>query len=510
MTNSTRIFPARSAQTLADWRSRYNALDFKTIPLRGKEPINPVSWKSTQPEEQWRQVGPNFDGNIGIVAGNSRVIVDADNIDTACAISDGFESIGLSPVRVQSPHGMHYYLNVADVPGDFNYTHLAKESFTGELRAQNCYVVAPCSQVDGIPYQWINGKPEDLPGQRVVSWKDLAWLLPAQTAIQKVDELPVRLVYRDMPPKARGLLQVLKVASKGQSIDKYPSRSEAEAAVISMLILAGWPYEKILDTFYEWNPGKFAESKGRSQQDYFDRTHSRVMSAIVGSPMRQEISMVWHNVDASYFWPGSNGLLKQKVLLGLLAICWQFGSWTVYASERDLAVYASASREGVHKILRSLCEEDGHLKKIDRAFLDRSNRWQVLPLNFATSEVMTYGCSLRGKDTGTPDRAELWGRRGLGRPAGILYRMLDDFPKSVTGLTKATGKAWGTVKTALEHLESAGLARKTNNRWVRGETSVEQAALNLDTESLLQQRKDKFHKERERYKQFMQLRKVGN
>jgi len=499
MSNSTPIWTLGESQTLLDWRARYAALGLKTIPLKGKQPLDPISWKTTSLDQQWEQAGQGFDGNIGIIAGNGRVIVDADNIDTAYAIAETFNGMGISPVSVWSPHGMHFYLNCSDVPDDFNYGILAKDKFEGELRARNCYVVSPCSQINGIPYRWANCEPESLLGQQVIQWKDLAWLLPLQIDThQKVAGLPFRLLERGMPAKAKGLLQALSGASKGQPIIKYPSRSEAEAAVISMLILAGWQYEKILDTFHEWAPGKFSEVKGKSQQDYFDRTYSKALTFIVEDATRQQIASVWHEAKAKYYWPGRQGFPKKSVYLGLLAVCWQFKSWQVNASERDLALYTASGRQSVHTSLLSL-RADGLVKFIGRDSFKAANRWLVFPLNNATSEIMTSGRYLRED---FPDSVELWSRQELGKTSGELINILDECPKSVTSLSKTTGKAWGTVKSALEKMKAVGLAQLIDGGWVRGETSIEEVAYKQETKSLSSRRRNTFDKERERFKRF--------
>lgn len=507
MIDSTPLFIADTHQSLHDWRSRYEALGFTTIPLVGKFPLDPVSWKITPPTEQWRRAGPDFDGNIGIVVGNGRAVIDADDYETSKTIDCGLISRGYTPPTVLSPHGSHFCIQVTNAPEEFNFSKLVNGVYKGELRVRNSYVVAPCSHVDGIPYRWERGTPEEWKSQSVVQWKDLLWLLTDQPVSQLIAELPIPLVYRDMPRKAQALLEKLASATKGQAIYKYQSRSDAEAAVVSILILAGWSYDQILATFDDWLPGKYQEAKGRDRQRYFDRTYYRALSKIAAHPTRQEIADAWKAAKSNPFWPGASGFLERDTYLGLLAICWQFGSWEVGASERDLSQYAAASQPGVHHALQSLAKREIIRKQSHRRNLDEANCWIVSPLRDLSSQVMIYDSSLRGD---IPDLAELWAPTKLGRTAGIIYQLLAEIPASVGSLKRRTGKAWGTVKAALTKLEAFDLAIHREKGWIHGDGSLPEIAQKFEVNKAASSRRSYHNRQREWFAELLAKRQKSD
>ena len=161
MINSTPFFTEWESLSLQDWRQRYEDLGMVTIPLIGKRPHDMDSWKATPPQEQWLRAGSHFQGNIGIVMGNGYAVIDADSYETATLIDNGLNSLGYAAPTVSTPHAKHYCVRVCNWPEMFNWSKLLSGVYTGELRVRNSYVVAPGSHIDGIPYQWEKGKPED-------------------------------------------------------------------------------------------------------------------------------------------------------------------------------------------------------------------------------------------------------------------------------------------------------------------------------------------------------------
>jgi DNA-binding MarR family transcriptional regulator len=496
MIDFTPVFTENNHGSLQDWRQRYESLGLVTIPLSGKSPIDQASWKETSPQDQWMRLAADFKGNIGIIAGDGVSVVDADNTETAIAVDYGFKSMGLSPATVLTPRGKHFYLNIANVPKEFNWCRLSIGLCKGELRARNSYVVAPCSQINGISYQWEKGGPEALRSQAVVEWEDLLWLLPEQPTDPLIKEIPVRLLYRDIPRKAKDLLETLRGVKKGQVVDKYGSRSEAEAAVIAMLILAGRSYDDILRVFIERSPGKFHDAKGKDKQSYFDRTYHRALSKIAAHPTRQEIAEAWVAAQSNPFWPGGNGYLTRDTYLGLLAICWQFGSWQVGASERDLAEYAAASQAGVHHALERLVKRQIIQRQTPRQSLDEANSWIVNPLGNVSSQVMIYDNFSRGD---IPDLAELWSPTKLGRTAGTVYSLLAELPVSIGQLAHHTGKAWSTLKSALKKLEGVDLAIKQETGWIRGGGNLGEIARKFESSKAASYRRSYHKRQRESF-----------
>lgn len=511
MINSTSNSDRVSPDSVIAWRHRYECLGLRTIPLIGKAPLGHLSWTAGDSSRLWNSVSPNLNCNIGIILGDGLAVVDADDARTAAVVKCGLNSMGRSPLAVQTPHGKHFYLRLNGAPVGYTWSHLPAAVGVGEFRAQKSYVVAPLSQVDGVVYRWMNGTPEDLTCQPVVQWRDLSWLLPEQICNPAVDRLPVRLLRRCMPARARALLENLSTASKGQAVDRYPSRSEAEAAVITELIFAGWPYEEILSAFGEWRPGKFWESKGMDRQRYFDRTYYRALSKIAAHPTRIAVASYWQVVSTDPLWVGRGGYTKRDTLLALLALCWQFGSWEVFAPQRALAEYVAATQFCISKTLRALCS-DGLIERLNsgRDHAD-ADHWRVSALGSLSSQVMICDNLSRTEEW---DLNELWSASAMGRSAGTVYQLLSDIPVTVSWLFRRTGKAWSTVDAALERLERVGLSAEVGAGWVRGARTLREVADEFDTKGRARRRRERHIAQRElfaeRLHQLAQDRTVRN
>lgn len=134
-----RVFPLRpnskSGQILRSWKNEATT-DITTI-------------------EKWWNTNPNY--NIGIATGEGVLVVDIDVKHEAKGLESIKEyGVGLpDTARVKTPSGgyhLYYYIE-----GDFkNRVNI----YPGiDIRANNGYVVAPPSQIDGRCYEWDNNDP---------------------------------------------------------------------------------------------------------------------------------------------------------------------------------------------------------------------------------------------------------------------------------------------------------------------------------------------------------------
>jgi hypothetical protein len=497
MVNFTPIWEISDETSPLAWRTIYEHLGFKAIPLQGKKPLDPTSWLKTPVLEQWKLAGQQFDGNIGIVLGNGLAVVDTDNQETARIVSKHLDNLGIASGSVSTPRGRHFYLRISGYPGWFYSRKLPSNIGLGELRVQNSYVVAPRSQINNTFYRWNNCTPGMVFDQPVIQWSDLHWLIQDHVEPETIETMPVRLLHRPMSRMVKALLTELAKAKKGQQVGKYPTRSEGEAAVISQLILSGWGIESIQTEFDMWLPGKYKEMKGGARQAYFDKTYYRVLTKIVSNPVRNQIASYWQDADSDPYWKGRNGLVKRDVYLGLLATCWQFASWRVNASQRDLACYCAVSQPVVSKTLKELTEL-GVVKRIigGQSWLE-AHKLLITPLNSLSSKTMISDNSLRSESC--EGLQELWANNCLGRTAGTVYRLLGSDSVSVNMLVRRTGKAWGTIKNALVQLNSVGLAQKRGTGWVLGDEKVASVAHQYETSKISQRRREKYARERERH-----------
>lgn len=147
-----RVFPLRpnskSGQVLRSWKNEATT-DITTI-------------------EKWWNTNPNY--NIGIATGEGVLVVDIDVKHEAKGLESIKEyGVGLpDTARVKTPSGgyhLYYYIE-----GDFkNRVNI----YPGiDIRANNGYVVAPPSVIDGLRYEWINEDPMAEANQEVYSFLD--------------------------------------------------------------------------------------------------------------------------------------------------------------------------------------------------------------------------------------------------------------------------------------------------------------------------------------------------
>jgi Bifunctional DNA primase/polymerase, N-terminal len=128
----------------------------------------------------WREVGPDFEGNIGLLCGEGFAVINCDNLQAIQTVQAWLDGLGLRVPTVITPtkNGRHFYLKVTGVPQDFTFSPLSASVGAGDLRCRNCYVVAPPSHLPAGSYRFAPDGPgiEALPGLRVLTWSEISWL----------------------------------------------------------------------------------------------------------------------------------------------------------------------------------------------------------------------------------------------------------------------------------------------------------------------------------------------
>jgi DNA-binding MarR family transcriptional regulator len=504
--------------SLQQWRQRYAAVGLASIPLRPNSKV-PLceSWTTKSPEEQWKEAGSAFRGNIGVRCDGVHIVLDADDIGTAEAVRSHLRGLGIAPPEVRSPHGYHFYLKVADAPPQFAVCNLPTAMGKGELRVRDCHVVAPCSCVDSCSYDFVVGGPETLLHLPAIAWHDLVIFVPSngtQGHSENLSGPPVPLLRREMNEDMQQLLARLVSAPKGAPVEGanrvYPTRSEAEAGVVAGLILFGHSFEDIRCVFEHWKPGHYWEA-GPYREEYLRRTYTNVLNELCNTPKRVEIAdMYW--AAAHMPWPGRAGILNRRVYLALLSICWQFADCTVHASQRDLAELAATRQSSVSRVLRRL-EGEGWIDKIEDATEDRGIRWCVreFPRDCKciisqpaadTAIAVTY-------DAGRIDtwHPEVFNPTLLGRTAGQVYACLHEYGSStVRELIERTGRCKQAVKRALTRLEGHGLVIQDQNtppRYILSQKPISQVAQELEAPKRARSRKERHTIQREAYREMV-------
>ena len=480
--------------SVAEWRRRWESAGFATIPLHPgtKKPMY-REWQHTPPAEQWYETRTP-EVNLGVRAGNGYAIVDCDDTKSLFNVTDWSRGIGLeAPVVITPSGGRHVYLRTDNVPANMDsWSKLPPDVGGGEFRfGPSSQTAAPNSVVDSRQYSFERGGPEELAGLPVILWQDLQWLLPdertsAPTKATEQSRVPIPLPPRELPGRARILLRHLQGAAKSEPVLRYPTRSEAEAAVVAICILAGHTFERTAKLFEFWQPGHYWEyDKGRLR--YLSRTWRKVLGLLAANPERQHIADVyrqaWHRP-----WPGRGGNGELTTYCALLSLCWQWSSWEVAAAQRDLLLCKAGGTGGVR----------GGLERLRRAQLvaplplprERQEAvfYRVLPFPepLPHTPTVTYG----------PFRhTETWA--ALGWSLARLYVWLREEARGVAELVELTGMGRRTAHRSLTSLEQWGLAEKSSGGYVRGGRKISELAEVVDADGRGQRRQAKVKRERE-------------
>ena len=529
---------------LKRWRDRWTRAGAPTIPLVEKRAIC-EAWQTRSPPDQWDEVGGTaFRGNIGVITGNGLAAIDCDDPRTTEAVTAGLANLGVKPdtlprVRTASGDGCHIYVRIQNAPKG-NYSLLAPEIGPGELRyGPSAYVVAPCSKVNGRRYRFDQNAPEAIPTLPAIQWRDLLWLITSTSRSSlDLEAPPIPLLRREMPYQARLLLihlgnapraKPVKILDlKGKTVRWYRSRSEAEAAAMAMLILAGWDLENIKTAFEEHEPAHFTQHA--KPLWYLTLTYRNALNALASTPTRLEIAESYQQAQRRP-WPGQGGASDLRVYQALLAICWQWDTWEVRASQRNLAQHAAIRRKTTRRALETL--QDAQLvKRAKRWHWDSQTEatyataWQVSKCTSSTPEVTviaymgpataggsgehTGGGAAESQSVGALDVNELWAGMRRGKSAGLVYERLGGDPRRVALLAQLTGKHRHTVTGALEVLADYGLAERVKGGWIQGPADLAEVAQELDAAGAAAKRRADHGREREAWREHLERVRAGD
>ena len=421
----------------------YSTVNIEAIPLKSgtKWPLA-ESWPTKPIADQWRNVPSN--ANVGIRHRGDMINIECDNRKVATTFDQvmaGLSGLGVTnPPIVQSASriGRHVYVACDDAPRELAYRNLAHEVGAGELRiGLGAMSVLPHSQVDGVLYELIAGDWQAIPS---VQWHDLLWLLPMQRVITQDENLPVPLIYRPMTCGLSDLFERVARAGRGEAIGAYLSRSEAEAAIVSSLILNGWGFDNIRAEFKQRGVGHYHDAK-RHADRYLQTTYANALASIMSSDMRQALA-VTYTVAESAAWSGRTGNSDRTTYLALLCECYRANMIETTVSVREISEYAALGLGTAHRALYRLIDE-GLIERVKPAAEDgrTATVWKLTGnagSGTRDTELIPVPDPVR-KVTSVPLSAfpELAGRDVLGKSAMLVYLYLSEFEaKSIKRLVQ--------------------------------------------------------------------------
>ncbi len=421
----------------------YAELKFDSIPLiPGSKKAFAHSWQIRTPYRLW-QNAPNG-ANIGIRGGGLAKVamIDCDDLRAFENVTNWFSGLGYHAgdypiVQTASGAGRHIYTRFAGgLAGDWRV--LSKEIGAGEFRfGMGSYVVAPPSVIkDGGEYILISGSFANLPNLDLIDALKIVGNQENQEASK-----------RTIPRKAVTMLN-------GKGFDAYKTKSEAEQALIAILINAGFAFTDVLDLFNR-HPcaGKYAEMKvqnANSAEFWLSRSYSEAAqwAETHESKARKtaRTAIEWAEFNP---WPGRTGAVDWKIFLAHANIAFKAGR-TIYAAAcRDLAEWAAVSHTTATRSTHRLCKSSLLVLETP-ATVDSASQYrfgQALDKSLHSLKAP----SVRKCNTLSASH-DAFRFGGLGISAGQVWHVLQEAPAKIDELAAQTGRHAKTIKRTLARM----------------------------------------------------------
>lgn len=329
-----------------------------------------------------------------------------------------------------------------------------------EIKAQDTYCLAPpsiaVSKVDGAlhAYEFANRPAQIL---TVESLDQLHWL--------NLEPASLHLPFRAYPRKARRLLN-------GDRCDRYETRSEAEHAIVTVLVNAGYSFAEIVSAFNN-NPaaGKYAELQHGNPdhaREWLRHSYNEARGWCVTQSAGRRNALELINYAQSIPWRGRSGSSQRAVFIAHCALAYRCGGPTYHASMRDVAELAGLDKNTASAATARLCAA-GAIKFVQQSAYTFARRFE-LP-NFRDLEKETKFQTLTTTicegvyEVSSFLLPDAFRPRGLGRSAFEVLQALNAGPLSASLIAEKSGRNVQTVRTALKRLKEHGLAAKTRKLW---------------------------------------------
>jgi hypothetical protein len=439
---------ASFASQIREAIQQYERLGYDTLPLppgAKKEPE--TGWPGKLPAEMWSEA--RADANIGLRCGGERRlgVIDCDENavpGTFRRSQNLLEGLGYTPgtypvVQTASGVGRHIYVELTEkLPG--HWRKFSASFGAGEFRyGPGSYAVAPPSRIKGAgAYEFICGDLRLLPR-----------LAPEQ--IRPILNDPSILNPR-APPRCN-IPRRTKALLEGDYVDSYPSRSEAEQAIIVGLINAGHDFQCVMTLFSNYPAaGKFTELHTQNPNAavrWLRRSYENAKNWAEAheSLARQQArrAIAWAE---SRSWQGRTGISDRPVFIAHAKIALRASRLVYAASARDLAELAGVTFQTASNATSRMC--NARLLELVKPASGRfANVYRfAVPASFDTSSPQAVRKCQFMQSLGHD--AFRW--RGLGKSAHEVWTSLREEPATVHDLVEKTGRHANTVERALARM----------------------------------------------------------
>jgi hypothetical protein len=472
-------------QVIADDYASHGMGVFPALP-RSKEPAG--SWKAfqwTAPSDAQRDAlfSINCSLNIGAICGAASSNLISLDCETPRAFAETLrrvERAGYSETwTVQSQRGGHVHLLLP-----VTVKSIGKVNDV-EVRAQGKFVLLPPSQhPEGPFYEFITQPPEIA---RVESLRELDWLQLETISKSRHPKLP------------RKAVQLL----SGISCDRYPTRSEAEQALVTVLVNAAFTFDQILFLFLKYPAaGKFSDLQRHEGEeralDWLRHCFNKARDFCVHESPKREFAREMLAQALNTPWPGRTGSTDKAVFCAHATLAYRSGHETYHASSRDLAEISGCQRVTVSTATGRL-RQKGYLQLTAKANFLYANRYRLAHFDWKVSEndpLTTHQCEGVAQTSSflLPDAFR---SGGLGKAAYEVITALAKGSSIVPDLARTTGRHPQTVRKALKRMLPLRLVEQRGRTWHRdANTDFEAIATALGVDGALRRQKEKHQRER--------------
>lgn len=424
----------------------YHARGWNVLPIPAfskKSCIAGDRWfNRRQTSDDVRKLFENHEGNIAIVCGGVSGNLCVFDAETPELFQAGLDFVTKVSSRsfvhaVQTARGGHIYF-VTKRP---IRTIGKRNGCDYEIRSTGSYVMAPPSiHPSGTQYEQLH----------TASYLPMLDEWPGLARSNGVD-------FEELPRPSRKAWDIM----SGKA--SYPSRSEADHALILSLHLSGFTLREIEAKIMSSRcPSKLRSVSERRRLLEIERSISKSNSPADAIALQKQLILQVLDEANCHAWSGRTGNGDRLVLHAHIAIAKRAGRMEYCASERELSNFSTVSRDTVRLANERLIAAGW----ISRAPTSSKGTFilkicETRPLTPLRQSTLTPLC-LSGRVsqlgvTALKGAAEVG---GVGRTAAHLWEHLGDGPRKAVDLARVTGKCLPTVFRALKKLSGVGAARR--------------------------------------------------
>ena len=462
----------------------YHRQELKVIPLKAGSKIPALKPAYDRPFlnlQEYEKYFYNTDFNIGVECGRASkglTVIDVDDRNQYRKHKTELDAlIKTGAPVVETKRGFHIYTRCPQAMGR------AFDKVTGIDIKSSGHVVAPPSLLETGQLYLFREELKEIPFLELeqIPFKSRERNTPGTDLIRT--ESGILIPYDERP---HGIPMRLFQALDGIK-GEYPSRSEADQALITYCVNNGWTAENIIYLFevHATKETKFKE-KGNHGYSYLKTCYSNAVEYLTNNrtAIDRQIDSLTLWTENKDNWKGRTALTDQAVFQAFLQIARRTGKVSdIYASIREIAEAAGIGKDTASKALERI-----PFLKLLRKDIDcfKPAVWSIktpkhMIRNATKTDIPTHSPCIKGLEL----NHDLFRIKALGKNGRLILTGLDFKEwRSLSEIVALTNINRRTIERKISKMEYAGLIEikgQLHNRLFR---RIENADLNKAAEIL--------------------------